>query len=136
MKLLAASLVMGPLLLIGALPVGAGQLSVVPGSSVRVQIAAAGDSAADRDTYRRKAQEDLREWQRRLRDFGDKVEAKGKATGNAADSDLNQAWSNTEAASDRLQTVGAEGWESAKTSFEKASHDLAETWRKINPEDK
>jgi hypothetical protein len=36
----------------------------------------------------------------------------------------------------KLQTVGAEGWESAKTSFEKASRELAEAWHKIHPEDK
>jgi len=41
-----------------------------------------------------------------------------------------------EAASRQLQTVGAKGWESAKTSFEKASRELAEAWHKIHPEEK
>jgi hypothetical protein len=36
----------------------------------------------------------------------------------------------------KLQTVGAEGWESAKTSFAKASRELAAAWHKIHPEDK
>jgi hypothetical protein len=32
--------------------------------------------------------------------------------------------------------VGAEGWDQAKASFEQASHELAEAWDKIHPEDK
>jgi hypothetical protein len=48
----------------------------------------------------------------------------------------NAAWNKAEAASRKLETVGAEGWEHAKTSFEQASRELAETWHKIHPEDK
>jgi hypothetical protein len=78
----------------------------------------------------------MQEWQRKLQDFSDKAEVKGIAAGDAAKNDLNKAWSKAEAASRRLQAAGAEGWENAKTSFEQASHELAETWHKVHPEDK
>ena len=75
----------------------------------------------------------MQEWQRKLHDFSEKAAAKGKEAGNAAENDLNKAWTKADAASRKLQTVGAEGWESAKTSFEKASHELADAWHKIHP---
>jgi hypothetical protein len=136
MKLLVASIVIGPLMLIGVLPASAGQSSPAFGSPAGVQVAAADDSAADRDSYTRKAQDELREWQHKLREFGDQAAASGKAAGNAANDDLNQARTKAEAASDRLQTVGAEGWASAKASFEKASHELSDTWHRVHPDDK
>jgi hypothetical protein len=49
---------------------------------------------------------------------------------------LTKAWTKAEAASRKLQTVGAKDWESAKTSFEKASRELAEAWDKIRSPDK
>ena len=61
----------------------------------------------------------MREWQRKLHDFSVNAEANGKEAGNAAKTDLNKAWAKTEAASRKLQTVGDEGWDNAKTSFER-----------------
>jgi len=136
MRILTASIVIGPLMLIGALPAAAGQSALALGSGASVRFAAAGDSTADRDTYTRAARDEMQEWQRKLHDFSERAEAKGKEVGNAAENDLNQAWAKAEAASRQLQTVGAEGWESAKTSFEKASHELAEAWHRVHPEDK
>jgi len=135
MRMLAASIVIGPLLLIGALP-AAGQATLALGSGAPVQLAAGADSTADRDTYTQKAREEMQEWQRKLHDFSEKAAAKGKQLDKAAKNDLNKAWTKAKAASSKLQTVGAEGWESAKTSFEKASRELAEAWHKIHPEDK
>jgi len=136
MRILTASIVIGPLMLIGALPAAAGQstLALDPGAPVR--LAAGADSTADRDTYTQKARDEMQEWQRKLQGISEKAEAKGKEAGNAAENDLNEAWTKAEAASRQLQTVGAEGWESAKTSFEKASCELADAWHKIHPEDK
>ena len=136
MKLLTASIVVGPLMLFGALPAVAGQSPRQLGSAAVVQLAVAGDPAGDRDSYTQKARNDMEEWQRKLHEVGDKTEAKGKEVGNAADSDLNQAWSKAKAASEKLQTMGAEGWDGAKASYEQASHDLSDTWHKIHPGDK
>jgi hypothetical protein len=123
-------------MLIGALPATAGQSPLAPGSGAPVRLAADGDSTADRDTYTQKARDQMQEWQRKLHDFREKAEAEGKEVGTAAENDLNKAWTKAEAASRKLQTVGAEGWESARTSFETASHELAEAWHKIHPDDK
>jgi Skp family chaperone for outer membrane proteins len=136
MKILTTAIVFGPLMLIGASVAAAGQSSVAFGAGAPVQLAAGGSSAADRDTYSQKAQDEVREWQRKLHDLGDKAEAKGKEADNAAESDLDGAWTRTQAESRKLQAAGAEDWENTKASFEKASHDLAEAWHKIHPDDK
>jgi hypothetical protein len=136
MKLLTASIVIGPLMLFGALPTAAGQSPRELGFGTVVQLAVAGDPAGDRDSYTQKARNDMEDWQRKLHDVGDKAEAKGKEVGNAADSDLNQAWTKAKAASEKLQTMGAEGWDGAKASYEHASHDLSDTWHRIHPDDK
>jgi len=136
MRILSAAMVIGPLVLIGALHAAAGQSTLALGSGAPIQLAAGGDSTADRDTYTQKARDEMQEWQRKLHDFSEKAEAKGKEAGDAAGNDLNKAWTKAKAASSRLQTVGAEGWESAKTSFEEASRELVDAWDKIRPEDK
>jgi hypothetical protein len=136
MKIFTAAIVIGPLLLVGALPAGAGQSVPALGSNAPVRLAAGGDTAADRGTYTQKARNDMQVWRRKLHDFSKKAGASGKEAGNAAMTDLNRAWVKTEAASRKLQTVGADGWEHAKTSFEQASHELADTWDKVRSQDK
>jgi hypothetical protein len=136
MRMLTASIVIGPLMLIGALP-AVGQSTLALGSGVHVRLAAgSNDTTADRDTYTQRAREEMQEWQRKLHDFSEKAEAKGKEAANAAENDLNKAWTKAEAASSKLQTAGAESWEGAKTSFEEASRELADAWHKIRPQDK
>ncbi len=126
MRIILVSIVIGPLMLFGALP-------AVPGQSIssdtRIQLAAGGDSTADRDTYTQKARDAMHEWQQ-------KAKAKGQEEGNAAENELKVAWTKAEAEQHKLETASAEGWESAKISFEKASHDLKEVWDKIRPDDK
>ena len=132
-RIILVSIVIGPLMLFGALP-------AVPGQSIssdtRIQLAAGGDSTADRDTYTQKARDAMHEWQQKLHDFSEKAKAKGQEEGNAAENELKAAWTKAEAEQHKLETASAEGWESAKISFEKASHDLKEVWDKIRPDDK
>lgn len=134
MRILAAAIVIGPLVLVGAAP------SASAGQPIRsetpIQLAAGTDAPADRDTYTHEAQTQMQEWQRKLHDFNASAETKGDEAGNAAGRDLNKAWIKAEAASRELQTASAEGWDSAKVSFDNASRDLAATWHKVNPEDK
>jgi hypothetical protein len=133
MRILTASIVIGPLMLVGTLPAAAGP-AIAADAPVRL---AAGDaSTADRDTYTQRARNEMQEWQRKLHDFDERAEAKGQKAGDAAEHDLHAAWKRVEAAGHKLQTASAEGWESAKVSFEKASHDLAETWDKVRGQDK
>lgn len=121
MRILFASIVIAPLVLFGALPAAAGQ-SI--SSNTPVQLAAGGDSTADRDTYIQNGRNFMREWQQKLHDFSERAKAKGDQEGNAARNDLNVAWTKADAEQHKLQSASAEGWESAKASFEKASHDL------------
>ena len=38
----------------------------------------------------------MQKWQRKLHDFSEKAEAAGKEAGNAAENDLNKAWTKAE----------------------------------------
>ena len=133
MRILFASIVIGPLMLFGALPAAAGQ-SISFNSPTR--LAAGGESTVDRDTYTQKARDAMHEWQQKLHDFSEQAKAKGQEEGKAAENELKAAWTIAEAAQRKLETASTEGWDSAKTSFEKASHDLKEVWDKIRPDDK
>ena len=90
-------------------------------------------SASDRDTYERKVQDELREWQIKLADFSKKTETNGRNASVAAQHDLNMAWAQTELEANRLQSVDRKDWDSAKTAYENASRELAATWEKIRP---
>lgn len=117
MRLFAAALIIGSLLLIGGVP-------------------AAGESTADRDAYTEKARENIQAWQGKLRDFNAQAETKARETGKAVDSELNVAWSKAAAASRRLQLMGADGWEGTKVTFEQAHRELLEAWRRAQPDGK
>ena len=132
-RIILVSIVLGPLMLFSVLPAAAGQ-SI--SSDTRIQLAAGGDSTADRDTYTQKARDAMHEWQLKLHDFSEKAKAKGQEEGKAAENELKAAWTKAEAEQHKLETASAEGWKSAKISFEKASHDLKEVWDKIRPDDK
>ena len=49
-----------------------------PLSPSAVRIADADETPAQRDTYRQKANDDMQSWQRKMHDFGERVEVKGK----------------------------------------------------------
>ena len=120
-------------MLFGALPVGAVQLN---SSDTPIQLAVGGKSTVDRDTSTQTARNAMQEWHQKLHDFGEKAKAKGQEEGNVAGNALNTAWTKAAAEQQKLQSASAEGWESAKISFEKASHDLKKVWDKIRPDDK
>jgi hypothetical protein len=130
-RALVITVVIGQFLMFGA--AAADQL--VSGDS-RIQSAAAGDSSTDRQTYTRKAHADMREWQQKLHDFGEKADVGGQKIGHTTGDDLNKALADAEVASRRLQTASDEEWTDAKSSFEQASRELTATWDKIRPQDK
>jgi hypothetical protein len=78
----------------------------------------------------------MQDWRQKLHDFGERAKAKGQEEGNAAGNELNAAWTKADAEEHTLEAASAEGWQSAKISFEKASHDLKELWDKIGSNDK
>jgi hypothetical protein len=73
----------------------------------------------------------MQDWRQKLHDFGERAKAKGQEEGKAAGNELNAAWTKADAEEHTLEAASAEGWASAKISFEKASHDLKELWDKI-----
>lgn len=89
--------------------------------------------ASDRDGYVHQVQTRMQEWRRKLYGFSEIAEAKREEAGTIADDDLNQAWTKAEAASRKLQSASGDNWDSAKTAFEAAAHDLAVSWQKIHP---
>jgi hypothetical protein len=133
MKTIFASIVIGSLMLFVALPAAAIQPI---SSNTPIQLAVGGDSTTDRATYSQKARDAMQDWRQKLHDFGERAKAKGQEEGNAAGNELNAAWTKADAEEHTLEAASAEGWESAKISFEKASHDLKELWDKIGSNDK
>ncbi len=91
---------------------------------------AAADLPSDRDTYTRKADDDMRTWQQKMHDFGETTEVEGKQVGKSARDGLATAWTNTQIESRKLRDATAEGWQAAKHGFERASHNLSEAWDK------
>ena len=130
MRSYIAAIVIGPLMLSGALTAANGQ---PVSSNTQTQSAPAGNTATDRDTYTRNAQEKIHDWQTKVDDFTTKAAAKGQQAATATEKGLQTAWTKTQAAGQKLQTVSAQGWDAAKSSFEKASRDLSDAWDKVRP---
>ena len=59
-----------------------------------------------------------------------------RVAAEAAGKELNVTLIKADVGQRKLETVSAEGWESAKTSFEEASNDLQELWDKNGSHDK
>jgi hypothetical protein len=131
MRALAAAMMIGPLMVFGSLSAPAEQPPERRGAGVSIRVAAADDAATDRDSYAQAASAKVQEWQRKLQGLERTTEAAGKKAGDAADEDLNKAWTGTETAARELRIATAEGWENAKAAFEKASRELAEAWHRI-----
>ena len=138
MKYFIAATTMGMLALSGAQPAVAQTKPLTQATTPVVPSATAArpverDAVADRQSFTQKAREDLQAWQKTLANFNAGLAAKATTAQAKASKDLNSAWAETKAASDRLETAGENDWTSAKTSFETASHKLALAWHKVNP---
>jgi hypothetical protein len=132
-RVLAASMLIGSLVLIGA-PAKAAGWSM--SSDTYLHLVDAGNLTGERDAYIQKARNEMQDWQQKLHNFGEKAKQKGQKEGSAGRRELNSAWTKTKTEAHRLETAGAGGWEKAKTSYENASHALADAWGRIRPEDK
>ncbi len=134
MRFLIAAIVIGPLMLTGARSNAAGAAAAAAPSAAadtQVQPAAGSARTAEWNSYVEKVRSNMAGWQRKLQDYGRTAAAKGKEAGSASADNLNKAWTRAKAASHKVQSAGAEGWESAKASFEKASRDLKDAWDKV-----
>jgi outer membrane murein-binding lipoprotein Lpp len=134
MRIVAASVMLGSLVLAGAPPQAAGQ-SLGPNAHTlnARMLLVADDDDTDRSSFTQHAQDDIHQWQRKVHDFGRQTKAAGQQGANSAKHDLDDAFAKAKVAADQLRTVGADGWHGAKTTYQKASHDLADTWNRIKP---
>jgi len=131
MRILPTATVTSTLLLVamaGALPAAAQSIQPTPSAS-SAQMASV--STADRESYVQKAREEMQQWQLKLQDLSEKARTKATEANIAAQKDFNQAWTEADTASQKLETASAADWESAKSSFNKASQKLAAVWQKI-----
>jgi hypothetical protein len=138
MRMLPNAAVFSPLLLIGligALP-AAGQSIKPTQITASFRVAAIADWKAERDLYVQKARDEVQAWQQKLHDLRQKARIKNSQENITARKNFDTAWTEAEDASRKLETVGAEDWESAKLSFHKASQKLAAVWDKIKSPDK
>jgi hypothetical protein len=133
MRILPTSTVVGSVLLIGLIgTLPAASQSVQPTTpTVSLKVAAVADWKAERDAYVQKARDEVQAWQRKLHDLREKARTKNSEENITARNNLNAAWTEADDAFHRLETVGTEDWESAKTSYNKASLKLSGIWDKI-----
>jgi hypothetical protein len=133
MRILPISTVVGSFLLIGL-------IGTLPAASQSIQptkpeassrMAAVADWKTERDIYVQKARDEVQAWQQKLHDIREKAKTRNSEASITAQNDFNTAWTETEDAFHKLETVRAEDWESAKISFNKASQKLAAIWEKI-----
>jgi len=133
MKLLNALAMSGALFLTAALP-AAGQPISPQASGPPLQLAAEGEFGAKKDEYVQKSKSEMAEWRRKVDELKAKSQTKGHEASAASERHLHEAWAKTEAESHKLEGASADGWENAKSSFEKASQNLKDAWHKLHPE--
>jgi uncharacterized membrane protein len=129
MKPFRVALMLGGIILLGALP-AAGQQAP---PAAPPDAAASGDRSPDHDRYLEKARADLQKWRRDLDDFNARATAEGRADSRAAADQLNAAWAKTQAEAGKLQAAGAEDWDRARASFENSSRDFTQSLGRIWP---
>jgi hypothetical protein len=122
----AASLVAGPLLFGN---VSTEAVARMAGNDAAIHLVGEGD--ADRSSFTDKAQDDMQRWGQRVHDFGTNVKDQGQQGVDSAKRDLNTAYDKAKVAADGLKTAGQDGWQGAKTTFERARDNLATTWDRI-----
>jgi len=133
MRILPTSTIVGCFLLIGltGTPPTAAQSDQPTQPAVSSRTAAVAAWKTERDTYVQKARDEVQAWQQKSHDIREKAKTKNTKASIVAQNDFNTAWTETEDAFHKLETVGSEDWESAKISFNKASQKLAAIWEKV-----
>ena len=91
---------------------------------------------SQRDTYMLNSETELDGWQVKLLRFCDEAKLHARKDKVETEADLLAALDKAEARASRLQTVGAEGWDDARISYEKATSELGAAWDKVQPGDR
>lgn len=135
MMLLMAAALAATLVAAGPPPAAGGPPLLPVTSGARVGLTAAGDFAATKDAYLRRAEAELQAWRRRVYALGEGAGAEGRKIGDAAANGLRTAWAEAETGWGELRAASDTGWASARTSFEQAVADLKSVWHSIHPRD-
>ena len=135
MKFFFAPIVIGTLALAAASPATA-QSRPASEQGATVEAANSRDTTAERSSYTRTAQDEMKLWQEKFRDFDAKMQAKATEAKTRASKDLDDAWAKTKSAYSELETAGETDWNSAKASFKTASAKLVVAWQRVNPAEK
>jgi hypothetical protein len=104
-------LVIGSVLGLASGPGVAATLPPVVASQPAVLRVADTDFSTTKDRYIEKTQSTLDEWRRKLGAAADDAGTHARATGNAADADLNAAWQKTQATAKQLAAASASQWD-------------------------
>jgi hypothetical protein len=91
---------------------------------------AADESSAAKDTYQSRARQTLDLWQKKITEFGEEAQEKGNGAGKQAGQSLDHAWGDMREKWQALQTVSADGWDQARTAFEKATARMQNAWQR------
>nr|WP_294522899.1 hypothetical protein [uncultured Rhodopila sp.] len=90
----------------------------------------AAPAASQRDTYIVRSEAELDDWQAKLLRFCEEAKVQARSDRAATKADLLAALDKAEAGAFRLQTAGAESWDDARMSYERATGDLEVAWDK------
>jgi hypothetical protein len=132
MKILLATLIVGPSILTGAANAELAVYNPLLASPSTIHVVAMANPA-DRKTYVRKMDAKMEEWRSKIGHFTERTRESATAAGDAASREIHVAWSHVEQASSALEGAGDDGWDKAKAAFEKASRDLGATWARVGP---
>jgi len=136
MNVLAVLIVGGALMAMSGFPVAAAHLAPPMVNEPPLQIADNDDFATRKDAYLQKMGDEMTEWRQKMDAAGERAEATGHEASADVKEHLKQAWTAAEQGWRKLKAESAEGWDKAKTAYERSTAELRAQWHQIHPEDK
>jgi hypothetical protein len=136
MRILAALIVTGPLMAMSSFPIAAAHLAPPMVDEPLLQVADNDDFATRKDAYLQKMSDEMTEWRKKMDAAGERAEAAGREASADVKEHLKRAWTATEEGWQKLKAESAEGWDKAKTAYERSTAELRAQWHQVHPEDK
>ncbi len=88
-----------------------------------------------REEYQERAQRQMDEWGHKMSEAAESAKENGRQLAADAQAELDHAWADTKEQWAKLQQAGADGWERARTAYERASRKMKDEWNKFHAED-
>jgi len=134
MRPLAASLL--TLSLVAAAPLAAAAMERAPATphSLFTRVDDSGFTQK-RQEYQERAQRQMDEWGHKMSAATESAKENGKELAADAQAELDHAWSDTKEQWAKLQQASADGWERARTAYERASRKMRDEWSKFHGEE-